>query len=273
LTGWALLGTSKAGTTSWRALWQDRPVKILRCFSPHQARLVEWLGEEPALGRHFPRCIERREEIVVVEWVLGEPLGKLDYRRQPEQIAATARLLALIHSSPPPSEIRTEDVYGKYLTDRWARLAGAISSPAVTARLQSEIESARGDRPLLTHPDLSPQNLVMLPGNRLISIDNELVGVGPLPMIDLFSPWRYFGRGLRRTANTRRFLRAYVECGGRLERFHERARSYLALWRLRRIGALLEQGRTAEARLIEDAVLSRSAKEHPLLRAVRRSLP
>ncbi len=33
LTDWELLGTSKVGTTSWRARWQDRPVKIYRCSS------------------------------------------------------------------------------------------------------------------------------------------------------------------------------------------------------------------------------------------------
>ncbi len=240
---------------------------------PHQARLIEWLSRERSLGEHFPECIERRADLLVVEWVPGTPLDKLDYRRQPERITATAKLLALIHSAQPPAEIRPNDVYGTYLRDRWARLAGAISSPEVTARLEAEIEAAAEDRPLLTHPDLSPQNLVMVPGQRLVSIDNELVGASTLPMIDLFSPWRYFGRGLRRRSNTRRFLRAYAEGGGRLDRLQARAGAYVALWRMRRIGSLLEEGREAEARALENEVLGRPAREHPLLKAVRGSLP
>lgn len=270
-----LLGTSKVGTTSWSGRLGSQPVKIFRCASNSQAELLEWLADHPTLGAHFPACFERQEDLVVVEWVEGEVLEKREYRKQGRVIEATAELLARLHTTSLPPGLVVGDLYGSYLIRRGREQANKLSSPEIlyglTESLEAELlETGSGRRPVLTHPDLAPQNLVLKPEGALCAIDNELAGESRSPGIDLLNPWRYFGRGLRARRNLTRYLRAYDDAGGRLDSLVDDSTATQALWTLRRIGSLLEAGRTVEADAVARRARDLGGGTHPILKAARR---
>ncbi len=267
---WELLGRSKVGTVSWRAEAGRRWVKVFRCATERQARLLEWLGEHPLLGDHFPSCVARRGDLIAVDWIEGECLDKRTFRRNRAGIEATARLLARLHAARPAPEFSSDDIYRDYLLRRLIRHERLLNDSAAKERLLALLEPSADRRRLLTHPDLSPQNLVVTSRGHLCSIDNELLGVGPVPEIDLLTPWRYFGRGLRRRRNSRRFLEAYTRSGGRLDGFSNHGETIVALSRLRSLGSHLEEGRSEQAAAEARRILAGRSTDHPLVVMARR---
>jgi hypothetical protein len=117
-----------------------------------------------------------------------------------------------------------------------------------------------------------PQNLVSLADSDSLGIiDNELLSVNAYPLIDLFNTHRYFD-AKKQPGYVRPYLEAYVQAGGDLRPLLDHEPGYLALWGLRQLGSLLQNGNLAEVQRLGQLWAKEGSQAHPLIETTKRIL-
>lgn len=271
LTRPRLLGMSRAGRLSWRAHLDGRPVKIYECHSAEQAEFLEAVATRPELGPDFPAPVARRGALLIVEWVAGQPISRRDLERDPRLLARLAQMQARLHAVASQELPEPSFSYPEWLTRRWRRRQGVLPFQEALDRLLEILEGAAPDlEPRISHPDVSGANLVVeAPGAAPRLVDNELLSAGPWYPVDLLATHHSFGAGSRQGL-ARAYLEAYAEAGGRTAALAEHGRYFEALWRLARIGSLLQDGAFGHAAAEARSCLEGAAAAHPLVVLARR---
>jgi aminoglycoside phosphotransferase (APT) family kinase protein len=218
----------------------DGRVKVVEAHSAPHARLIACLSDGD-LADVLPRVLGVEGRLVVTSWIERAP------RAQGPDAAALAGLLARIHATAVPALDPGFDVWADHVLPRARRAAEALGS---TARLESLLGPARelasGTSPHVQHADLTPDNVVPRAGGGLAAVDNELLGVGSTPWLDLAN----LARGL--DAGHAQVLTAYREAGG-VEIGAEALHGARAMWLARMVGAWFIAGRLSDAWSLLDA--------------------
>lgn len=169
-----------------RATLSDgREVKVRRLPTAADAARVRALLDHLDDPR-LPRALATSGRALVEPWVVGEPLpaGGL----APADAAALGALLGAVHATP--SALGARCPAPGTTAHRRARLAvhledlvGAAVLAAAEARAVAAAVAATDPVTVavgVVHGDLSPHNVVRAPDGRLVAVDNEMLGLGPL---------------------------------------------------------------------------------------------
>ena len=234
------VATTKAGRLSLRGRTSSgTPVKIVEAWSPDHARSIAELSAG-ALSDLLPPVVGVEGSLVVSEWVERDAAA-------PDPDAATlSAMLARIHAVAVTDLVAAFDPWGDHVLPRARHAARTLGA---TERLEELLGPAlvyvAATPPLVSHPDLTPDNVVPVPGGHRI-VDNELLGVGSTPGLDLAN----LARGLE--AGRSEVLPAYVAAGGRpLD--DATLVATRALWLARMLGSWFVAGRIRDCRLLLEA--------------------
>lgn len=232
---------TKAGRLSLRADLEDgTPVKVTESHGPEHARLIATLAST-TLADVLPRVLTVSGSLVVSEWVVASE------RAEQVDAAGLGRLLATVHSAVPPEVPAGFDYWSDFLVPRGRRAAATLDAGERFERILRIADRAIGSwSPQVTHPDLTPDNVLRRSDGRPVIIDNELLGVGRGAWMDVCNLTRSLDRADRGRATD-----AYRSAGGAM--LDPAALPGLrAMWTVRMLGSSHVAGRVAEvARLLE----------------------
>lgn len=184
---------TKAGRLSLKARLDGRPVKVFEAHGERHAEFIEEVTNRSELEEYFPSTLFVHGRYVVAEWVSGKTIlyPKLalltSYSRSIGRfLEKSAELLGALHgtrvSGPSPPGF---DYLSDYL---WPRFGRACLHQDVTRlrarRALATLERAAGADRWLSHPDLTPSNVVFPPTGGMTVIDNELLGATPFGFFD-----------------------------------------------------------------------------------------
>lgn len=173
--------TNKAGRVVLRARHKGRVVKLYEAFSAEHAHFIAAVSA--VLPHLFPRVLQLRGNWVMAEWVEGQPLTDALEEYQ-------ANMLRCIHALPLDDLPSSGFCYWHdFLVPRFLRAATLVNCTKIANRLLQEINISDESR-IIMHPDLSPANLQRTADGRIISIDNELLCIGTMPVLDLCNAMR-----------------------------------------------------------------------------------
>lgn len=168
--------TNKAGRAVFRGCYNGRDVKVYEAFSADHAHFIATLSSK--LPDVFPAILEVRGSWIIAEWVEGVPLLERDFEKQIDT-------LRRIHSvptneCPSPGFCYWDDL----ILPRFVRVAELAGQMVLADQVASSIASECAHS-VVMHPDLTPANMLKTMDGRILSLDNELVCTGTLPLLDL----------------------------------------------------------------------------------------
>lgn len=178
-------GLTKAGRLSLKGECEGRAVKIYSAFSPAQANLRQALQRISLDSIAFPELVAVSDRLIVEEWVVGQPANQITPTALKSVEQRVDNFFSECQSHFELKEIAAAHqsafcYFDDYLLARlrlWREL-DAVKRFIDDWTTQYSHVSASLPR-CLSHPDLSAANLIYDNATgRLVSIDNELLGVG-----------------------------------------------------------------------------------------------
>jgi hypothetical protein len=193
---------TKVGRVSMRGNCSGREVKIFECANDEHASFVANLMSDGACSRFFPDVYGVHSRFVVTAWVTGKQLTQRDLMRSRTALDQVRDLLDIIHSQTPPT-FAGFDYVEDHIRPRFARSCRALGLADFLDRVENSWSAMRGlvDRAYISHPDLSPTNLVVTRDGQVKVVDNELLNVSRAPWFDQMHVVHFIGdtsmRGVR----------------------------------------------------------------------------
>ena len=234
---------TKAGRLSLRGTTPTGArVKVVEAHSAAHARMVALLSDGD-LSDLLPPVLGVEGTLVVTAWVEGAEDAP------PPEVEALAGLLARFHATPVPTLAAGAgfDAWRDHVLPRAHRAAVALGrSDRLEAQLAPAHELAAVTAAHVQHPDLTPDNVLVRIDGGLCSIDNELLGIGTTPGLDLAN----LARGLREGRSE--VVAAYRDAGGAAPDADALA-GLRAMWLARMLGTWFVAGRLADANALLDA--------------------
>lgn len=169
---------NKAGRIVMRGTRLGSPVKVYEAASPAHATFIA--AASGAMPDLFPPVQPPHGAWVIADWVAGSPNA---------DVAAAARALRRVQAQavaifPDPGF----DYWADFIAPRFLRAATLAGQEQLGHDLVARVDAWQG-RAVLSHPDLTPANLLAT-GAGLRSIDNELLGLSRLPALDALNAAR-----------------------------------------------------------------------------------
>lgn len=233
---------TQVGRLSLRATTRDgRDVKITELHGPAHVELVTTLSRT-SLEDVLPTVLTTSGSVIVTAWM---PLAAETSPVTPQELA---RLLTRIHTTPPPDLPAGFDYFDDFLVPRARQAARTLDADQQLDRALRVTKESAVARPLrVAHPDLTPKNVLRTARGELVIIDNELLGLGRTPLLDVCN----LARSIEREDRAGTVDTYLAEEGLTLD---DRALVELrAMWLVRMVGAFHIAGRLAEvARLLSE---------------------
>lgn len=234
LGGFHRPGITKVGRLSFSGYCQGRKVKVYSVSSTEQALLRSSLQTADLCGFTFPEIVAIDDCVIVESWVEGVACDKLRGKSKAIAKDILSNFFVMAHCEnllqPIVSRHASSFCYFEdYLQERlkiWLPLKPIGDFYSRWRLLWGGFRNIVPSR--LCHPDLSARNLIFDHRNcRLVSVDNELLGVGPGWILDIRNSWLGADR---------------IDHG--FSRYPELSD---AAWRLRTLGSLLDAGKVGSA--------------------------
>ena len=214
-------------------------VKVVEAHSVVHAQQLAALADD-TLSDLLPPVLGTEGALVVSTWVERDDAA-------PEPDGQTlAAMLARIHAHDVTGLRRPFDPWHDHVLTRARRVALTLdAADRLEELLAPAHEAVAATPPTLCHADLTPDNVVPVPGGHRI-VDNELLGVGAAPVLDLANLARGLSRGRAEVPD------AYLAAGGRAID-PDALGPARAMWLARMLGTLFLAGRLTECRALLDA--------------------
>jgi len=185
---------SKIGRISLKGVWNGKDVKIFECSSPEHANFITEIITKEPYRVFFPEVYHVHESFIVSQWVIGQEIKPRWLRKRQIYSRQLGELLDLLHdtSIEGPSKFDYVEDFIKPRFEHCCQTLGLMKFQEDV--LQSwGIMSQLVDAPSLSHPDLSPANIILTPEGNLKIIDNELLGASSAPWFDLLNVLFFLG--------------------------------------------------------------------------------
>jgi hypothetical protein len=167
---------------------RDNPAKIYQVQNEEHARFIAAVTSADGIKGYFPQVRHARADFVCAPWVEGDAFD-------PSGWADAVALLKALHAFPcdAPSAF---DYVDDIVLPRFDCLRPVMDEALHTAVRRRILDGAR-ELPLrLSHPDVTPRNLIRVKG-ALVLIDNELLCCTRHFMIDIFNLLKNFPQPCR----------------------------------------------------------------------------
>jgi aminoglycoside phosphotransferase (APT) family kinase protein len=180
-----------------------RRVKVYEAYSTAHAEFIAAATRVDVCSSFLPSVIRLEGPFVFSEWTEG----KTARDTTPE---ALANMLAAVHRVPVANLPACDfDYWHDLVEPRFLRTAAILGRSRLAQTDVARVSEMWDARPgFLSHPDLTPHNIIQNSVGRRVVIDNEFLSIGRIPLLDLcnavstFSPrdrqrtfdvWRDFG--------------------------------------------------------------------------------
>jgi serine/threonine protein kinase len=186
--------TSKLGRISLRGVWSGKDVKIYECASPEHAEFTAEMTTKKPYRVFFPEVYHVHESFIVSQWVIGQEIKPRWLRSKPVYSKQLGELLSLLHGTfiEGPSKF---DYIEDLIRPRFEHCCQTLGLMKLKEDVLESwrIMSQLVNGPSLSHPDLSPANIILNPQGNLKIIDNELLGASSAPWFDLLNILYFLG--------------------------------------------------------------------------------
>lgn len=230
---------SKVGRISLRGIWNGKDVKIFECANPEHANFVAEVTTKEPYCVFFPEVYHVHESFIVSQWVTGNEIKPRWLREKEIYSKQLGELLNLLHgaSMEGPSKFDYVEDFIKPRFEHCCQTLGLIEFQNEVLK-SWHIMSQLVDVPSLSHPDLSPANIILTPEGNLKIIDNELLGASSAPWFDLLNILFFLGKKPINEINLLnsviRPLLELIEAGYN--------KHLMSMWLMRKIGARFVAG-------------------------------
>ncbi|MCB9980935.1 MAG: hypothetical protein H6860_00860 [Rhodospirillales bacterium] len=239
--------STKAGRLSMRGLLDGEEVKVFEAFSEEHANfLFHFMGKNDQYKKYFPRLIQQYEKFIVCQWVPGRQLRLNKFRRvfglaRPmlrRYLEFNAEFFDLLHRQTCLDQVGFDYIYDFILPrfEGWAGesqdRSGRISS------IYSSLKTFEGvyRKAFLSHPDLTPNNVIFEADDHIRIIDNELLGRCRFPFMDELNSLNALFLSQREIEQNAFFLKRIAKHTLRLLRQGHEV-DMLNVWLMRKIGS------------------------------------
>ena len=185
---------TKVGRVNMKGKWKGKDVKIFECANREHALFVAGLMADEAGSRFFPDVYGVHNELVITGWVFGKQLTSRDLIRSHSLLDQIADLLGIIHSRPPVNPTGF-DYVEDHIRPRFRRSCRALGLVEFLDRVENSWSVMRelADRTYISHPDLSPANMIVTKDGQVKIVDNELLNVSRAPWFDQMHVVHFIG--------------------------------------------------------------------------------
>ena len=185
---------TKVGRVSMRGKWSGRDVKIFECANDEHASFVANLMSDGPCARFFPAVYGVYSRFVVCEWLSGKQLTPRDLSRSRAALDQIMDLLDIIHSQTPTTIVGF-DYVEDHIRPRFGRSCRALGLAEFLVRVENSWNVMKGlaDRAYISHPDLSPANMIVTNDGQVKIVDNELLNVSRAPWFDQMHVVHFIG--------------------------------------------------------------------------------
>jgi thiamine kinase-like enzyme len=184
-------GMSKAGAVSLSGTFKDQKVKIYSTRSLAQTNLITALGYRLRDSEvKFPTIIAKDQNYIAEKWISGINCSKLNSNKLVDPIRSILYKFQNEYNDIVTSEVYKDafDYLGDYLVERIKPWIGLYDLKDIQQDWLHEFEISKNTiEPKLSHPDLSPNNLILSNNGNIYVIDNELVGIGNGWILDIYN--------------------------------------------------------------------------------------
>jgi hypothetical protein len=218
-----------------------RRLKIYEAAKPTHARFIQLISSHEKLSMHFPAVRAISGRFLVVDWVENTA-------KSSPPLDALASLTQTLHHTPTAELPAPEfDYWHDYIKPRFVRAAEFLSRVGLAKRVVAEVTKAWEESPRhVMHPDVTPRNLVRAASGRWQIVDNELLGIGGIPLLDLCNTAYALGPGLGQA-----YVASYLSTSN-IRLLKEEVSALNAAWLSRRVGAEFIAGNIPTAQRMID---------------------
>jgi len=184
---------SKLGRVCMKGLWKGKKVKIFECANPEHADFIARTTTDRRYSPFFPEIYAVYESLVVSEWVEGKQITARQVRNNKTYAKQLADLLDLLHKNHTDniSHFNYVEDFVKPRFEYCCQTLGLVEFRNNV--LQSWEAMSELYPPSLSHPDLSPTNIITGKNGVMKIIDNELLGTSSAPWFDLLNILFFLG--------------------------------------------------------------------------------
>jgi aminoglycoside phosphotransferase (APT) family kinase protein len=171
---------NKAGRLVVRGHRQGSAIKIYEAANARHAEFIAAACNHSHLASCFPPVRVGCGRFLIANWAE-------DLRPSGAPVEVLVRLLHQLHQTPvhelPEAGF---DYWHDYIKPRFRRATEFLGSDVLADEVIALISRAWGRTSrFLTHPDLTPRNVVLNSARRWQIIDNELLSIGGMPLLDM----------------------------------------------------------------------------------------
>jgi hypothetical protein len=204
---------TKVGRISMRGTWKGRGVKIVECANVEHALFVAGLMADGEHTRFFPEVFGVHDQFLVTGWVSGKQLTARHLIRSDALLGQLVELLDSIHCQTPRNPAGF-DYVEDHIRPRFRRSCCALGLTGFLERVENswEVLKRLADRPYVSHPDLSPANMILTTEGQVKIVDNELLNVSCAPWFDQMHIVHFIGdTSVKDARKLDRFLKPLLE--------------------------------------------------------------
>jgi len=259
----------KVGMLSWVATMGDSRVKIYECRSVGHAEFIENLSRDERINKFLPTCHFRREEFLMVDWVDGESVCWGDLIGDPKLMDQMTEVHNAFHSISAEYWPEEKCYFFDYLENRFNRFRSVLP---LDEFVNLTLNILKADLPKgnirLSHPDVTPVNVIIDTTGAFKAIDNDLITQNSYYLVDLFTTHRSM-RELP-TSILLDYLKSYCINGGNLEPLIVNETFFNALWTYRLVGTSLQEGFVQQALDIANDFVKGDLPTHPVIATIKK---
>jgi len=260
----------KVGMLSWVASMDGSKVKVYECRSVKHAKFIEELSNDERISQYLPKCLFRKNEFVIVEWVEGRMVTWKEISQEQKLMSQMSNIHSSFHSLSTEYWPAEKCYLLDYFENRFNRFRSVLPVDEFVDRIFSIFnEKTPTVTESLSHPDITPVNVIVdrVSGEMKV-IDNDLFTQSSYYLIDIFTTYRSIGID-RPNDILKKYLSLYIEQGGELWPLVDFEDFFQALWCYRVVGTCLQEGNIQQALDTVDSFLQKNIPTHPVIQTIK----
>lgn len=192
---------TKVGRISFTGTYDGKLVKIYECHNSKHAQSIQKITNASGEKKYFPYTYGVHNNLIISEWLPGRILKPKKIAKNVDYVTQISEFFKTLHRS----EVKKSygfDYFEDHIHPRFKRCCDTLGLHAFYERIQADYLVIKGVENVktLSHPDITPANILISPEGQIQSIDNELLSTSTMPFFDYFNVIHGFGVSIKQNA-------------------------------------------------------------------------